>query len=102
MRKPEADAIFALLVIKLKLGEEEIGGPGLWRHNDEHLKTDEYQCLMSKCIDKPIRSFQKRNFTQSTKCCSLNLALTPPTAQANIFRQNPADWQLWPVDNSNN
>jgi exonuclease III len=26
-----------LLVIKFKLGEEEIGGPGLWRHNDEHL-----------------------------------------------------------------
>jgi exonuclease III len=37
-----------LLVIKFKLREEEIGGPGLWRHNDEHLKTDEYQCLMSK------------------------------------------------------
>jgi hypothetical protein len=30
-----------LLVIKFKLGEEENGGPGLWRHNDEHLKTDE-------------------------------------------------------------
>jgi hypothetical protein len=43
-----------LFVIKFKLGEEEIGGPGLWRHNDEHLKTDEYQCLMSKCIDKAI------------------------------------------------
>jgi hypothetical protein len=43
-----------LLVIKFKLGEEEIGGPGLWRHNDEHLKTDEYQCLMSKCIDTAI------------------------------------------------
>jgi hypothetical protein len=49
-----------------------------------------------------IRSFQKRNFTQSTKCCSLNLALTAPTAQATIFRQNPADWQHWPLDNSNN
>jgi hypothetical protein len=49
-----------------------------------------------------IRSFQKRNFTQSTKCSSLNLALTPPTAQGNIFGQNPADWQHWPVDNSNN
>jgi hypothetical protein len=43
-----------LLVIKFKLGEEEIGGPGLWRNNDDHLTTDEYQCLMSKCIDKAI------------------------------------------------
>jgi hypothetical protein len=54
------------------------------------------------CASSVIRSFQKRNFTQSTKCCSLNLALTAPTAQATIFRQNPADWQHWPVDNSNN
>jgi hypothetical protein len=37
-----------------KLGKEDIGGPGLWRHNDEHLKTDEDKCLMSKCIDKAI------------------------------------------------
>jgi hypothetical protein len=68
-------------------------------------------CCMQKHISKYkhpflrkkfIRSFQKRNFTQSTKCCSLNLALTAPTAQASIFRQNPADWQHWPVDNSNN
>jgi hypothetical protein len=51
-RVPQTD--HGLLVIKFKLGEEEIGGPGLWRHNDEHLKTDEYQCLMSKCIDKAI------------------------------------------------
>jgi exonuclease III len=43
-----------LLVIKFKLGEEEIGGPGLLRYNDEHLKTDEYQRLMSKCIDKAL------------------------------------------------
>jgi hypothetical protein len=40
-----------------------------------------------------IRSFQKRNFTQSSKCSSLNLALTAPTAQAKIFGQNRADRQ---------
>jgi hypothetical protein len=57
-------------------------------------------CLCMRKFD--IRSFQKRNLTQSTKCYSLNLALIAPTAQANIFRQNPADWQQWPVDNSNN
>jgi hypothetical protein len=47
-----------------------------------------------------IRCFQKRNFTQSTKCSSLNLTLTVPSVQANFFGQNPADGQHWPVDNS--
>jgi hypothetical protein len=43
-----------------------------------------------------IRSFQKQNFAQSTKCSSLNLALTALTAQVNIFEQNPADQQHCP------
>jgi hypothetical protein len=61
-----------------------------------------FRVLTAYSLHWSIRSFQKRNFTQSTKCCSLNLELTAPTAQANIFRQNPADWQHWSVDNSNN
>jgi hypothetical protein len=51
---------------------------------------------------RKIHFFQKRNFTQSTKYSSLNLALTAPAAQANIFGQNPADRQHCPVDNINN
>jgi hypothetical protein len=33
----------------------------------------------------PIRFFQKRNLTQSTKCSSQSLALTASTSQANIL-----------------
>jgi hypothetical protein len=51
-----------------------------------HIHTD-----ASVPENNKFRSFQKRNFTQCTKCSSLNLPLTAPTAQAKIFGQNPAD-----------
>ena len=41
-----------LLGIKLILGKDLIGGPGLWRHNDAMLKDTEYMKEISDCIDE--------------------------------------------------
>ena len=46
---PSSDHRF--LGINFIIGKEKIGGPGLWRHNDNMLKNDEYVSAITKCID---------------------------------------------------
>ena len=41
-----------LLGIKLILGKDPIGGPGLWRHNDAMLKDTEYKKVIEDCIEE--------------------------------------------------
>ena len=47
---PVSDTDHRLVTMRFSLNHEEIGGPGIWRHNDKCLMEEEYVNTISKCI----------------------------------------------------